>query len=540
MKDKLMILTLTKKLNYLNKKYYQEHVSEVSDAEYDKLMAQLKDLEAKHPEWVQPNTPTKKVGSDSVDGFKKVAHSYPMLSLQDIYTEEELTKFINSTGETEFSVECKLDGLSLSLIYENGQLVRAVTRGDGSQGDDVTAQAKCIETIPKTLKFKGKERKVNVEVRGEVVMPFDAFEKYNAACTNEKDKFANPRNAASGTLKSYDPHKCEERGLQFVAYYLDREGFIGVQNYGNGDSGIMSILDSWGFITPATYDGCDTVKSSGDMIAVINRIKSHQYPFPIDGVVVKCNERKSWERLGYTDKFYKWGIAFKFKQESLRSTLQSVDWQVAESGKVTPVANYTPIQMFGTTCRRATLNNWEWMQKNLFGLCIGDTLLLTKGGEIIPKITGYEPSYISEDDISTMAVEPPTHCPVCGERLTKQGAHLFCLNEDCAAKHPDKPKAKAPVAKAAPVAATSDKLKGKVFLVSGNFGTPERRKELERMIVENGGTLSKGVTLSVNYYLLPDDVEEWKHKAGSKWMKILNYMHQDRIINQYQFEQLIK
>lgn len=536
-KEQFMIEALTNKLNYLSDRYYKDHVSEVSDQEFDSLMAELKEREEKNPEFILPNSPTKRVGNDQTKGFKKVAHSYPMLSLQDIYTAEELEKFINGTGDDEFSVECKLDGLSLSLIYENGKLVRAVTRGDGSQGDDVTAQAMCMPSIPQELFLDGYCGMMSCEIRGEVVMPFAAFEKYNSECVNEKDKFANPRNAASGTLKSYDPNKCRERGLEFIAYYLFHEAFGGYQNYRRGESGFLCLLGLYGFKTPADYNAAITVKKTEDIVNAVNEIRNQEYPFPIDGVVIKCNSQKKWEELGYTDKFYKWGVAFKFKQESLKSKLVSVDWQVAASGKVTPVANYEPLQMFGTTCRRATLNNWNWMQENgLGGLRIGDYLLLTKGGEIIPKVTGYEPASNNADP--SRMVLPPSVCPVCGGPITEKGAHLWCMNPECGAKKDAKPATKVPK----PVVAkpTSDKLKGKTFLVSGNFGTPQIRKEIEKAIVENGGKLANGVTLSVDYYVLPDDLEEWKRKAGSKWVKIQSYMHQDRIINKNTFESMLK
>lgn len=528
--------------------YYIDSHPIMDDGDFDKLAIDIKAMLALHPELARFGNPTATVQSDHVDGFQKAQHSYPMLSLEDIYTEDELTKFVNSTGEKDFSVECKLDGLSLSLIYnEDGYLIRAVTRGNGTEGDDVTAQAKCIPTIPHKIDWAPKE---TVEIRGEVVMPWTAFNAYNDACTNDKDKFANPRNAASGTLKSHDPNKCRERGLMFVAYYIMSDFFSNTSQ----DTILNALHEYMRFLTPRDFSGQIATTNVDMLMEYIQSIKSVNYPFPIDGVVIKCNNRSKWIDLGYTDRFYRWGIAFKFKQESLKSKLVSVDWQVAESGKVTPVANYEPIQMFGTTCRRATLNNWNWMQENgLAGLCIGDNLLLTKGGEIIPKITGYEPVSIarSAKHFGGNMVTPPVCCPVCGAYLHEKGAHLFCMNPDCKAKHPDKPKTKKPEATAptppTPVTTTSrpmgegrgGALAGKTILVSGNFGTPQIRKDIERTVIEQGGTLAKGVSLSVDYYVLPDDLEEWKHKAGSKWVKIRLQNHQSRIITKDQFYSLI-
>lgn len=533
-KEQFMIEALTNKLNYLSDRYYKDHVSEVSDQEFDSLMAELKEREEKNPEFILPNSPTKRVGNDQTKGFQKVKHNYPMLSLQDIYTGEELGRFVGSSRINEFSVECKLDGLSLSLIYEKGKLVRAATRGNGIEGDDVTRQAMEIASIPKQLWLGNGMFMDDIEVRGEVVMPFDAFNRWNKEHPDEK--FANPRNAASGTLKSYEAEKCRERGLFFVAYYLFYRKFNAVQNAGDGRAGSLGVLKDLGFHTPADWNAA-IVSTSSTLLDNIRKIKSQEYPFPIDGVVIKANSQLHWNRLGYTDKFYKWGVAFKFKQEALRSKLVSVDWQVAASGKVTPVANYEPLQMFGTTCRRATLNNWNWMQDNgLAGIRIGDYLLLTKGGEIIPKVTGYEPAPNNADP--TRMVLPPSVCPVCGGPITEKGAHLWCMNPECGAKKDAKPTTKVPK----PVVAipTGTKLNGKTFLVSGNFGTPQIRKDIERMILENGGKLANGVTLSVDYYVLPDDLEEWKRKAGSKWVKIQSYMHQDRIINRVKFFELIK
>lgn len=569
---------LLHKFNDASHAYYVESKPIMTDAEFDDLVDRIKQMQQACPQLIaQYGNPFVAPQSDHVDGFTKVAHNYPMLSLQDIYTEEELQKFVKSTGENSiypngsanFSVECKLDGLSLSLIYEHGELIRAVTRGNGSEGDDVTAQAKCIPSVPQYLTCQnGDILEYDAEIRGEVVMPWAAFNAYNDACTNEKDKFANPRNAASGTLKSYDPNKCRERGLLFVAYYLEWGDRTYAEQNGDG-TGALKVLDDWGFYTPKDYNGAVTAGYDiSDIMQAIHHVKAQDYPFPIDGVVVKCNHMGKWNDLGYTDKFYKWGIAFKYNQESLRSRLIQVNWQLAESGRVTPVAIYEPIEMFGTTCQRATLNNPDWIEKNLPGIRIGDTLLLTKGGEIIPKVTGFVPHELTPQEktrelvmprswkehidgygvndstliIQTSGVVVPPDV-IGGRETYRQGAYLMArLNED------EQPKPKKPAcpvaAKPATVpdasASVSTKLQGKTILVSGNFGTPKIRKDIEAAVIANGGKLAKGVTLSVNYYVLPDNIEEWKHKAGGKWQKIQEFCHQNRIITKDEFYRLIE
>lgn len=539
--EKIKIFYLTKNLNHYSKEYYQNHNSLVSDSEFDEMMRELERLESLHPEWKLPDSPTSRVGSDSVKGFRKAAHAYPMLSLQDIYTPEELGKFVSSSRCKEFSVECKLDGLSLSLIYEKGKLVRAVTRGNGSEGDDVTRQALEIESIPKELWLGNGKFSADIEVRGEVVMPFAAFERWNSEHPDEK--FANPRNAASGTLKSYEAEKCRERGLFFVAYYLFYRKFNAVQNAANGEGGSLGTLSDIGFRTPADWKAA-LVSTPSCIMENIRKIKSLEFPFPIDGVVVKANSQFDWERLGYTDKFYKWGVAFKFKAADIKSRLKRIVWQLAPSGRVTPVAEYEPVEMFGTVCRRATLNNPDWMEKNLKGISIGDYLLLTKGGEIIPKVTGYEVNpekglhftHFVDDAVDTTViyqVNGPVMVPsVIGGRQTyREGAYLMAELKatDAAPK----------VAEKREVRVSSDALKGKTFLVSGNFGSPKARRDIEDAVKANGGKLAGGVTLSVDYYVLPDDLEEWKKKAASKWEKIQSYMHQDRVITKDEFYKML-
>lgn len=560
---------LLHKFNDASHAYYVDSKPIMTDAEFDALVDRIKQMQKACPQLItQYGNPFATPQSDHVDGFRKVAHSYPMLSLQDIYTEEELRKFMDNMNPSlepmEYCVECKLDGLSLSVIYEYGNLVRAVTRGNGTQGDDVTAQASRVAGVLSYVPYFKEMPKV--EVRGEVVMPWAAFHKYNDACTNEKDKFANPRNAASGTLKSYDPNKCYERGLEFVAYYID---YCGNAQRNTFQYNRLAQLGSYGFNTPRQYKGARSIdtNSASELLAVVHELHSQAYPFPIDGIVIKEGYFDDWNDLGYTDKFYKWGIAFKFKQESLRSRLIQVNWQLAESGRVTPVAIYEPIVMFGTTCHRATLNNPDWIEKNLPGIRIGDTLLLTKGGEIIPKVTGFVPHELTQQEKMKELVMPRswhehidgngvndstlisqksgvvTTPDIIGGRETyRQGAYLMArLN----ANEQHKPKPACPVAaKPAPVPCASPhgstKLSGKTILVSGNFGTPKIRKDIEAAVIANGGKLAKGVTLSVNYYVLPDNIEEWKHKAGGKWQKIQGYCHQNRIITKDEFYRLIE
>ena len=510
-------MMLRLELERLAKAYYQNSTSLVDDATYDGMNRLLQQMEQEDGDTAP--SPTNTIVTDHVEGFKKVQRTRPMLSLCNLYNEQDINDWRTSVanapiGKAIFTVEPKYDGISLSLIYAHGDLVQASTRGDGYEGDDVTAQAMMIPSIPKTIYL----RRDRVEVRGEVVMPFDAFERWNK--NHPADTFANPRNAASGTMKSHDPKLVAERGLEFFAYDLD---FDGIEGYLTRHSNRIETLDEAGFMVTEPYK----VKEEVIYEAVKNIEKNREsYPYPIDGAVIKHDDVRAWAMLRHSGKYPRWAAAYKFEAQHFVSELIDVEWSVAESGRITPVAIYRPLNMYGTTCQRATLNNPEWIYKNLKGICYGDKLHLTKGGEIIPKVTGY-----SKNPQSTgVLVCHPERCPECGNIAKMQGANLYCTNPDAHKKTVAKPVKEEPK----PIE-LSDKLAGKTILVSGNFGTPQMRRDIENAVICNGAKLANGVSASVDYFVLPDNLEEWKHKAGSKWQKIQNLGLEGRIINSDQF-----
>lgn len=508
-------------LNRLAKAYYQSSTSLVDDATYDGMNRLLQQMEQEDGDAVP--SPTNTIMTDHVDGFKKVQRTRPMLSLCNLYNEQDIKDWMENVANAPmdgaiYSVEPKYDGISLSLIYEKGMLVQASTRGDGYEGDDVTSQALCMPSIPNTIYTKH----ATVEVRGEVIMPFAAFEKWNK---NHPDQaFANPRNAASGTMKSYDASIVRDRGLQFYAYDLH---FDGIHAYLTRQCNRLETLGDMGFKVTSPY-----IVSAKGLYGAVRGIEQDRadYPFPIDGAVIKHDSVVAWAMLRHSGKYPRWAAAYKFEAQNFVSELLDVEWSVAESGRITPVAIYKPINMYGTTCQRATLNNPEWIYKNLKGLCYGDKLQLTKGGEIIPKVTGL----VKNPQNTGILVCHPGICPECGHITKMQGANLYCTNP---AAHKKTASAPAKVEETKPVVMT-DKLRGKTILVSGNFGTPQARRDIENTVIANGAKLAHGVSASVDYFVLPDNLEEWKHKAGSKWQKLQALGLESRIINRSQFYEL--
>lgn len=425
MNDKERILALRKQLNEHNYKYYVLNEPDITDFEFDALMRQLQQLEAQYPELADPNSPTQRVGSDLNQEFKQVAHRYPMLSLANTYNQEEVRDWYQSVqrglqGEPfEVCCEMKYDGLSISLTYVDGQLVRGVTRGDGIHGDDVTANVKTIRCIPLVLPGTGYPHEF--EIRGEILMPWKVFERLNAEReAAEEPLFANPRNAASGTLKSQNSRLVASRQLDSYLYYLLGDTLPTDGHYEN-----LQEAARWGF---KISQGMKKVKTLEEIFAYIDYWDTERKNLPVatDGIVLKVNSLRQQQRLGYTAKSPRWAIAYKFKAERALTRLDEVTYQVGRTGAITPVANMQPVQLAGTTVRRATLNNEDFIRS--LDLHIADYVYVEKGGEIIPKIVGVE---VDKRPADAKPVTFITHCPECGAPLVRypgEAAH-YCPND---------------------------------------------------------------------------------------------------------------
>ena len=457
MDEKQRIMQLRRELHEHNHRYYVLNQPTISDQDFDFLMKELQELEARHPELYDPNSPSQRVGSDLNQEFRQVKHQRPMLSLSNTYNEQDVREWFESVkkglGGEPFEVCCemKYDGLSISLIYENGQLVQAVTRGDGVQGDDVTANVKTIRSIPLVLKpalsslyinkekaqpqlFPDEEEEnadLNVgfpasfEIRGEVLMPWKSFERLNAEReAAEEPLFANPRNAASGTLKSQKSEVVAQRGLDAYLYYLlgDEVPFDG--HYEN-----LMAARSWGFqIVPKADNSIRKVSTVDEIFDFINYWDKERKNLPVatDGIVLKVNSQRQQRALGFTAKSPRWAIAYKFKAERACTKLLDVTYQVGRTGAVTPVANMEPVQLAGTTVKRATLNNEDFIKS--FDLHLGDYVYVEKGGEIIPKIVGVD---IDQRPIVAQPVRFIERCPECGTPLVRidgEAVH-YCPND---------------------------------------------------------------------------------------------------------------
>lgn len=425
MNDKERILALRKQLNEHNYKYYVLNQPDITDFEFDALMRQLQQLEAQHPELADPNSPTQRVGSDLNQEFKQVAHRYPMLSLANTYNQEEVRDWYQSVqrglqGEPfEVCCEMKYDGLSISLTYVDGQLVRGVTRGDGIHGDDVTANVKTIRCIPLVLPGTGYPHEF--EIRGEILMPWKVFERLNAEReAAEEPLFANPRNAASGTLKSQNSRLVASRQLDSYLYYLLGDTLPTDGHYEN-----LQEAARWGF---KISQGMKKVKTLEEIFAYIDYWDTERKNLPVatDGIVLKVNSLRQQQRLGYTAKSPRWAIAYKFKAERALTRLDEVTYQVGRTGAITPVANMQPVQLAGTTVRRATLNNEDFIRS--LDLHIADYVYVEKGGEIIPKIVGVE---VDKRLADAKPVTFITHCPECGAPLVRYPgeAAYYCPND---------------------------------------------------------------------------------------------------------------
>lgn len=419
------ILQLREALHEHNYRYYVLNQPVISDQEFDFLMRELQDLEAKHPDMYDANSPTQRVGSDLNKEFVQVAHKYPMLSLANTYNRQEVQDFYNSIvkglhGEPfDICCEMKYDGLSISLTYQQGRLVRAVTRGDGVRGDDVTDNVKTIRSIP--LVLTGNDWPSEFEIRGEILMPWQVFERLNAEReAAEEPLFANPRNAASGTLKSQNSALVASRHLDAYLYYMLGDNLPCDSHYDN----LMKARE-WGF---KISEGMQKVNSLQGILDYINLWDEQRHGLPVatDGIVLKVNSLRQQRALGYTAKSPRWAIAYKFKAERVCTRLDEVTFQVGRTGAVTPVANMEPVQLAGTTVKRATLNNEDFIRS--LDLHIGDYVYVEKGGEIIPKIVGVD---IDRRPIVATQVRFATHCPECGARLVRyegEAAH-YCPND---------------------------------------------------------------------------------------------------------------
>ena len=423
-----------------SRKYYVDNAPAISDYEYDHLMYELADLEKEYPDLVTPDSPTRKVGSDLENSdengrtlvtarkeFAQYEHKYPMLSLANTYNIGEIEDFVTRASKAiskpfTYSCELKFDGTAICLTYRDGKLFRALTRGDGVIGDDVTDNVRHISNIPVTLKGSGYPEEF--EIRGEILMPYKAFDTLNEErMRNEDQPFANPRNAASGSLKLLDPKEVGRRGLWCTLYHIPSPNVT----FATHDEA-MKAAESWGLPVSDKRKICHNINEIEEYINYWDKERKF-LPYATDGIVIKINELAYQTELGYTAKFPRWAVAYKFKAEQALTQIKSIDYQVGRTGAVTPVANLDPVQLSGTVVKRATLNNADMMAQ--MDIRVGDFVYVEKGGEIIPKITGVELSKRGKD---TKKPDFPTVCPDCGTTLVKEDdeAKWFCPNiEGC-------------------------------------------------------------------------------------------------------------
>ena len=423
-----------------SRKYYVDNAPAISDYEYDHLMYELADLEKEYPDLVTPDSPTRKVGSDLENSdengrtlvtarkeFAQYEHKYPMLSLANTYNIGEIEDFVTRASKAiskpfTYSCELKFDGTAICLTYRDGKLFRALTRGDGVIGDDVTDNVRHISNIPVTLKGSGYPEEF--EIRGEILMPYKAFDTLNEErLRNEDQPFANPRNAASGSLKLLDPKEVGRRGLWCTLYHIPSPNVTFLTH-----DEAMKAAESWGLPVSDKRKICHNINEIEGYINYWDKERKF-LPYATDGIVIKINELAYQTELGYTAKFPRWAVAYKFKAEQALTQIRSIDYQVGRTGAVTPVANLDPVQLSGTVVKRATLNNADMMAQ--MDIRVGDFVYVEKGGEIIPKITGVELSKRGKD---TKKPDFPTVCPDCGTTLVKEDdeAKWFCPNiEGC-------------------------------------------------------------------------------------------------------------
>ena len=423
MTEEQRIKELRQRLNYCNYRYYIENDPVVSDFEFDTMLRELQDLEAAHPELADPNSPTVRVGSDVTNEFRSVQHAFPMLSLSNTYSLDELHEWIDRVqkeiGESEFVCELKFDGTAISLTYRHGALLRAVTRGDGTHGDDVTENVRTIRTVPLTL--TGEDYPDFFEIRGEVLMPYASFDRLNAEReANMEPPFANPRNAAAGTLKQQSSQVVARRGLDCTLYQLAGDNLPYDSHWGS-----LEAARRWGFKISDKMAICHNTEQIDAYINYWDTARK-ALPFPTDGVVIKVNRFSDRRALGFTAKAPKWAVAYKFKAEQALTRLLKVTYQVGRTGAITPVANLEPVLLAGTVVKRATLHNAD--QIAALDLREGDMVYVEKGGEIIPKITGVD---LAQRPADSRPLEYITECPECHSPLVRyEGeAKHYCPNQ---------------------------------------------------------------------------------------------------------------
>lgn len=413
---------LRKTINDHNYKYYVLAQPTISDFEYDSLINELIELEKKFPEFQDKNSPTQRVGSDINKEFVQVRHKYPMYSLSNSYSKEEVDDFETRIKKIvdepiEYACELKYDGVAISITYRNGNFYQAITRGDGEQGDDVTENIKTIRSIP--LKLQGTDYPEEFVIRGEVMFPHEGFEKLNEEKKkNGEQPFANPRNAAAGTLKLQKSAKVAERPLDCFFYALAGENLPSGKHYES-----LVKAKEWGFKISGQLQKCQNIDEVFEYINYWDKEREN-LSYDIDGVVIKVNSFDQQEELGFTAKSPRWAIAYKFKAEQAETTLESIDFQVGRTGAVTPVANLKPVQLAGTTVKRASLHNED--QIKLLDVRINDSVYVEKGGEIIPKIVGVNKEKRPAD---SKPIEFIKNCPECGSELVKIDARHYCQNE---------------------------------------------------------------------------------------------------------------
>ena len=413
---------LVEKLEYHSHKYYVENSPEISDFEFDALLRELQELEDRYPEMASPNSPTKRVGSDLSSEFESVEHRFPMQSLSNTYSSEELGEWIDriirEIGEVEFVCELKFDGTAISLTYENGELRQAITRGDGRRGDDVTNNVRTIRTLP--LRLRGEGYPQLFEIRGEIFMPYASFDRLNAEREVAGEPLlANPRNAAAGTLKQQSSQVVAHRGLDCTLYHLAGNDIEFKTHWQS-----LEAARSWGFRVSEHARICRSREEVEAYIAHWD-VERKTLPYATDGVVIKVNRYADQRTLGSTAKAPRWAVAYKFQAERALTKLLSVDFQVGRTGAITPVANLEPVQLAGTIVKRASIHNAD--QIALLDIRLGDMVYVEKGGEIIPKITEVE---LSARDADSREFEYITHCPECGAELVRyEGeAKHYCPN----------------------------------------------------------------------------------------------------------------
>lgn len=422
---KTRIQQLTDQINHHNDLYYNKSKTEISDFEFDQLLEELINLESEHPALRLPDSPTQRVGGTITKEFASVVHQYPMLSLGNTYSAEELTDFDGRVAKGldgdayEYFCELKFDGVSISLIYENGLLTKAVTRGDGVRGDDVTTNIKTIRSLP--LRIKSKDVPAKFEVRGEVFLSKEVFKQLNKEREDiGEETYANARNTASGTVKMQDSTEVAKRKLDCYLYYL-----LGEENEVDSHADAVKKLERWGFNVSPTYKKCKSIQEVLDYIQAWEK-KRHELPLETDGVVIKVNSLEQQERLGFTAKSPRWAIAYKYKAESISTRLNGITYQVGRTGAVTPVAELEPVFLAGTTVKRASLHNANEIAR--LDLHLGDYVYVEKGGEIIPKVTGVDTAKRNKSIKKVIYID---RCPECDSQLIrKEGeANHYCPNE---------------------------------------------------------------------------------------------------------------